>query len=114
MVKRQAVGAHYGLGDWLVQRITGLVIAIYTVVLLALLVSGMDLDRWQELSTHTTFRLLTFLALVSVFVHAWVGMRDIVMDYVRATAVRLSLEVLIVAALVAYAGWAIQILWGGR
>jgi succinate dehydrogenase / fumarate reductase membrane anchor subunit len=114
MVKRQAVGAHYGLRDWLVQRITGLVIAIYTVVLLVLLVSGMDLGRWQELSTHTTFRLLTFLTLVSVFVHAWVGMRDIVMDYVRATAVRLSLEVLVVAALVVYTGWAIQILWGGR
>ena len=32
--RRLVVGAHYGIGDWLIQRITGLVLAIYTVILL--------------------------------------------------------------------------------
>jgi len=115
MVSRQAVGAHYGLFDWLMQRITGLVIALYVLWLLFLLLTGsLNLGAWQELSAHTSFKLVTFLTLVSVFLHAWVGMRDIIMDYVRAAAVRLVLEVLVAAALVVYTGWAIQILWGYR
>jgi succinate dehydrogenase / fumarate reductase membrane anchor subunit len=115
MVRRQAIGAHYGLRDWLMQRITGLVIALYVLWLVFMLLTGsLNLGAWQELSGHTWFKLVTFLMLVSVFLHAWVGMRDIIMDYIRAAAVRLVLEVLVAAALVVYTGWAIQILWGYR
>ena len=116
MVRRESIGAHYGLGDWLMQRVTGLVIALYVIGLLAILLfkPGLSFDTWHELTGRTVFRLLTFAALASVFLHAWVGMRDIIMDYIRPTGIRLSLEVLVIAALVVYAGWAIQILWGLR
>jgi len=115
MVRRHAIGAHYGLRDWLMQRITGLVIALYSIVLVVALVAGrLPLDAWQEMFAHTWFKLATFLTLISVFLHAWVGMRDIIMDYIRAAAIRLALEVLVAAALVVYTGWAIQILWGVR
>jgi succinate dehydrogenase / fumarate reductase membrane anchor subunit len=43
--------------------------------------------------------------------HTWVGMRDILMDYARPMIVRLGLEVLVAVLLVAWAGWAVQILW---
>ena len=113
MVRRQAIGAHYGLRDWLMQRITGLVIALYVLWLLVMLLTGsLNLGAWHELSAHTWFKLTTFLALMSVFLHAWVGMRDIIMDYIRSTAIRLTLEVLVIGALVVYTGWAVQILWG--
>ena len=116
MVRRESVGAHYGLRDWLMQRITAVVITLYILLLLGLLLfkPGMNLDVWQELFLHTWFRLATFAALISVFLHAWVGMRDIIMDYARPTGIRLSLEVLVIGALVLYTGWAIQILWGVR
>jgi succinate dehydrogenase / fumarate reductase membrane anchor subunit len=116
MVRRESVGAHYGLRDWLMQRITAVVITLYIVLLLGLLLlkPGMNLDAWQELFVHTWFKLVTFAALISVFLHAWVGMRDIVMDYIRPTGIRLTLEVLVLGALVLYTGWAIQILWGIR
>ena len=114
MVRREATGAHYGLTDWLMQRITAVAIAAYLVLLLGILLftPGMDLAAWKALFSNQPFKLATFVALVSVFLHAWVGMRDIIMDYVRSTAVRLALEVAVIAALVYYAGWAIQILWG--
>ena len=116
MVNREPIGAHYGLRDWLMQRITAIVITLYILLLLGLLLftPGMNLETWQELSTHTWFKLVTFAALICVFLHAWVGMRDIIMDYIRPTGIRLTLEVLVIGALLLYTGWTIQILWGIR
>src|SRR5689334_102765 len=115
MIRREAVGAHYGIGGWLVQRVSGAIVALYVVVLLAILFRpGMDLSGWQVVFHRTSFRLATFVALMATFAHAWIGMRDIIMDYLRPTAVRLTAEVLVVAALVVYAGWAIQMLWGAH
>ena len=51
------------------------------------------------------------LFIVSLLLHAWVGMRDILMDYARPMSVRLALEVLVAVLLVAWGGWAVQILW---
>ena len=114
--KAEAIGAHYGIRDWLMQRITAVVITLYVLLLLAMLLfrPGMSLDVWQELAMHTWFKLATFATLISVFLHAWVGMRDIIMDYIRPTAIRLTLEVLVLGALVVYTGWSIQILWGSH
>ena len=56
-------------------------------------------------------RFVTFLFFVSLCYHAWVGVRDIWMDYVKPTGLRLALHVLTLLALVGYAGWALQILW---
>jgi succinate dehydrogenase / fumarate reductase membrane anchor subunit len=116
MVRREAVGAHYGLRDWLMQRITAVAIAIYVVLLLGILLftPGMDLAAWQGLFASQAFKLATFVALISVFLHAWVGMREIIMDYIRSTAVRLALEVVVIVALLVYTGWTMQILWGLR
>jgi succinate dehydrogenase / fumarate reductase membrane anchor subunit len=56
----------------------------------------------------------TLLFGLALFWHAWVGMRDIWMDYIKPTALRLTLETLTVVTLAAYAGWLIDILWGAR
>lgn len=116
MVRREASGAHYGLSDWLMQRITAVVVALYVVLLLGILMftPGMDLAAWRALFSGQAFRLATFVALVSMFLHAWVGMRDIIMDYIHPTGIRLTLEVLVIGALVVYTGWTLQILWGLR
>ena len=115
-VRKIPSGAHYGLRDWLSQRITALVITLYTIVLLGEVMwhGGMDYDTWRTLFTRGAFRVLTFLCLIAVLYHAWVGVRNIFMDYVKPVAVRLVLQGLVICALVAYAGWGIQILWGLR
>lgn len=56
-------------------------------------------------------KMLTFLAFVSLTYHAWIGVRDIWMDYVKPVAVRLTLQVLTILWLVGCAGYAAQILW---
>jgi succinate dehydrogenase / fumarate reductase membrane anchor subunit len=114
MVKRVVVGAHYGLRDWLVQRLSAVVIALYTLIFLGILLAsgGFDHAGWRALFAHGGFRALTFLFLLALLWHAWIGVRDILMDYIKPTGLRLALQVAVVAALVLYVGWSIQILWG--
>ena len=111
--KRVVVGAHYGLRDWLSQRVTAVLMALFTVVLLAQVLFGapMGYDRWAGIFSAQWMKLLTFVVLLSLGWHAWVGMRDIWMDYVKSVAVRLTLQVATIVWLVGCMGWAIQVLW---
>jgi succinate dehydrogenase / fumarate reductase membrane anchor subunit len=114
MVKRTPVGAHYGLRGWLIQRISALVMAIYTLLLLVTLIVDPVHDHvsWQALFASAWMQYATLLFFVSLFLHSWVGVRDILMDYVHPTGVRFALMVLVILALIVYAGWTMQILWG--
>ncbi len=111
--KRIVVGAHYGFRDWLSQRVTATLMALFTVVLLAQVIFGGPLgyDRWAGIFSAQWMKVLTFVVIVSLLWHAWVGVRDIWMDYVKPVAVRLSLQVFTIVWLIACAGWAIQVLW---
>jgi succinate dehydrogenase membrane anchor subunit len=113
-VDKLAVGAHYGLRDWLAQRITAIVITVYTALFLGIVLwnGGMDYATWRALFAGNAFRVATFLFMVALFWHAWVGMRNILMDYAKPTSVRLALQTIVICALIAYAGWTIQVLWG--
>lgn len=113
MVKRIVVGAHYGLKDWLAQRITAVVMAVYLAGFAVLLVAcpPEGYEGWRALFGNQAMRIATFVFFISLFWHAWIGVRDIFMDYIPSTALRLAVESLAVLVLVAYTGWAIQILW---
>ena len=111
--KRLVVGAHYGLRDWLSQRVTALVMALFTVaVVVQVLMPGpLDYYKWSAIFARQWMKVLTFVVIVSLLWHVWVGVRDIWMDYVKPAGVRLGLDVLTIAWLVGCAGWAIQVLW---
>ncbi len=111
--KRIVVGAHYGMRDWLSQRVTATLMAIYTVLLLAQVLFGGPLgyDRWATIFSAQWMKVATFVILVALGWHAWVGVRDIWMDYVKPVAARLTLQVFTIVWLVGCASWAIQVLW---
>lgn len=113
MVKRVVVGAHYGLRDWLTQRVTAVVMALYTLlfVLVLLVARPSNFVAWRNLFSGQAMKLATFLFFASLFLHAWIGMRDILMDYIKPLSTRLALQVVVLLLLVAWAGWAVQILW---
>lgn len=117
MVKRYAknpVGAHYGLGDWLLQRLTAVVMAGYTVfVFIGFLVRPPNsYSAWSGLFAETWFTVGTMLFIGALLYHAWVGMRDILMDYLRATGLRLAAQVAVGFVLFIYLAWSAAILWG--
>lgn len=111
--KRLVVGAHYGLRDWLAQRVTATIMAVYTVILLVLFFGAHDFsyEGWASIFAAQWMKLATFVMLLSLFYHAWVGVRDIWMDYVKPVGVRLLLQSLTIVWMLACAGYAAQILW---
>lgn len=113
MVNRVVTGAHYGLRDWLAQRITAVVMAVYSLIVAIVLLSGQPISYavWRDLFAQGWMRVATLVFAASLAWHAWVGMRDIFMDYVKPTGLRLALEVLTLVLLAVYLGWTVQILW---
>lgn len=112
--RKHLVGAHYGAADWLAQRITAVVMIVYSLLVLGVVLwhGGIDHASFVALFEGSLFRIATFLFMAALAYHAWVGMRNITMDYVKPIAIRLALQAAIVAALVAYLGWTIGVLWG--
>ena len=112
--KRTIVGAHYGMRDWLSQRVTAILMVLFTIALIAqvLLKHGpLGYDLWAGIFAAQWMKFLTFVVILALAYHAWVGMRNIWMDYIKPTGVRLTLHVLTLLALIGQAGWAVQILW---
>lgn len=119
MVKRYTkspVGAHYGTGDWLLQRLTAVVMVVYTVGFVACIAwhAPATYAEWKGVFSGNVVRLSTMFFVAALLYHAWVGMRDIAMDYVKPTGLRLGLETLIGGVLVFYLIAAASILWGAR
>ncbi len=114
MLSRIVTGAHYGLRDWLIQRVTAVMMVLYTVFIVTycLMQPVLDYDAWTLLFSSTAMRSVSLLFLLSVFYHAWIGIRGIVMDYVKSAFIRLLIHVLVILALLLYVIWSVQILWG--
>lgn len=113
MVKRIVVGAHYGLRDWIGQRVTAVYMAIFTLIfgIRTLMLPEMTYEHWSGLFSTGLCKFLAFLFFLSLFYHAWIGVRDIWMDYIKPVGLRLTLHVVTLFLLIGYAGWAAQILW---
>lgn len=116
--KRLVVGAHYGTLDFLVQRCTAVIMAVYTVILFVGFVfsSGMGFETWQHLfifrvGALPVGQLLATLAFLSLAWHGWIGVRDIWMDYIKPAGWRLLLLVLTALWTVGSVIFFAKILW---
>ena len=111
--RRLVVGAHYGMRDWLAQRVTAIVMIIFTVILLVSFLTGQNFtyEGWAGLFARQWFKLFTMVTFFGLFYHVWVGIRDIWMDYVKPVGIRLTLQIATVLWLLACAAWTVQILW---
>ena len=102
-----------GLYDWVVQRLTAVILALYTLFLLGFVIASPDLQyaEWQGLFAQTWMKVFSLATLISICAHAWVGMWTISTDYLKAAAVRFTFQLATAAFLFAYLVWGIDILW---
>jgi succinate dehydrogenase / fumarate reductase membrane anchor subunit len=109
-----------GLSDFLLQRVSGVVIAVYFFFVVGWLLThrGVDYSTWLSLHQLTSMRIFNTAALLSVVAHAWIGIWVVLTDYVtvrllgaKATALRLSLEIIAIGVLIAYTLWGLAIVW---
>eukprot|EP01034_Spumella_vulgaris_P004715 gene4715-6024_t len=94
--KRVVVGAHYGLRDWLSQRVTAGLMALFTLVVLAQVIFSrgpIGYDKWAGIFASQWMKVLTFSVIAALLWHVWVGMRDVWMDYVKPVWLRLALQI---------------------
>ena len=113
MVNRIVVGAHYGLKDWIVQRATAIYMALFSAVFVFCLLGlpEFSFSNWVELFSKASVRFFGLLFVLALCYHAWIGVRDILMDYVKPVGVRFALHLTTFLLLAGYAGWAVRILW---
>jgi len=103
-----------GMRDWLVQRVTAVLLAVYTLFLVGYLMlhSPLQYADWQALFKCGWMRAFTFLTLLSVVYHTWVGMWTVFTDYVKCAYLRLTIQVLTILALFGCLVWGVAIVWG--
>jgi len=104
-----------GLRDWLVQRVSAVILAAYILFLIGfiLLNAPLQFNDWQNLFANSWMRIFSILALLSLVMHAWVGMWTIATDYLKITWMRLIFQVAMIVALFAYLAWGVAILYRG-
>ena len=110
-----------GLSDWLLQRVSAVVMVVYLVFIVAYVLSADEVNYgdWKSLHQHFLVRLLSLFAVLSLAVHAWIGLWAVLTDYVtvrllgpKATPIRVFLQLAMIAVTLTYVVWAIAILWG--
>lgn len=82
-----------GMRAWLLQRLTAVYIAVYSLSLIVWIVSNLPVNynSWNTLFSNLFMVITTVIFYVSLFIHAWVGMRDILIDYAKPSSVRFVL-----------------------
>lgn len=113
MVKSVLGVKHQGLRDWIIQRISAIVMGIYFIGLIAyfLLHGEWTYSEWHNFFSQTWLKVATILVLIGMLYHAWIGIWTIFTDYVKPYVLRAFLNCLVILTLAACLIWGIMILW---
>jgi succinate dehydrogenase / fumarate reductase membrane anchor subunit len=111
--KRLVVGAHFGAGNFLLQRLTALILTAYSLLIAVQIALAWPLDyvAWATIFVPVWMKVVTLVAVLALLYHAWIGVRDIWLDYIKPFWLRLTLQTLTALWLLACAVWSVQILW---
>lgn len=113
MVKSVLSVSHQGLRDWTLQRISAIIMAVYSICLVTYIVCtpGLTFAEWHGLFAHTWMKIATILVISGMLFHAWIGMWTVFTDYVKPFVLRSVLSFFVVLILVACFFWGVLILW---
>jgi succinate dehydrogenase / fumarate reductase, membrane anchor subunit len=102
-----------GMRLWLSQRLSAVIMSIYIVFLMVLLIiqQPVGFDAWHVFVSPAWFKLTTFLFFVSLFSHAWLGVHDVLKDYIFNPDLRNYLQIIVDVLLLVYLVWVSVILW---
>ena len=102
-----------GVQDWIIQRVSAYVLALYTLFLFGFFIStDVDYQSWSGLFDETWFKIFSLLTLLSIAGHAWVGLWTVSTDYIKSAGQRMAFQAVIILTVFVYVVWGIQIIWG--
>ena len=101
-----------GLRAWALQRLTAIYVGLYALYLVVILLFAAPADHaaWHAWLTQPLVSVTMLLFVASVLLHAWIGVRDVVIDYVKPIAIRAGVLGALGLTLVALGFWAAQVL----
>ena len=113
MVKSVLGVNHRALTDWLIQRISAIVMIVYVVGIVFFLVAhpGLAFYEWHGLFSQVWMKVATALVILSLLYHAWIGMWTVFTDYIKSAPIRLILDVLVILTLITFFLSTVLILW---
>ncbi len=114
MVKHVSSVGRNGVHDFLLIRSTAIILTIYTLYIIGFCALSGDITylKWTTFFSGTFTKAFTMLALFSILIHAWIGLWQVLTDYVKPTLIRGLLQLIVVAVLVIYFFSGLAILWG--
>lgn len=111
--------ARSGVADWLVQRVSAVILLAFFGYVGFRLLGGMSYEGWAALFAQTWMKVFTLMALFSIAAHAWIGMWGVLTDYLterlmgpKGNVLRIGLQLIIALSLIVYVIWGIQVIWG--
>ena len=114
MVKNVTSFGRNGIHDFLLIRATAIILTLYTVYIVGFCAFSGDITylSWTSFFGGTFTKAFSMLALTSILIHAWIGMWQVLTDYIKPTLIRGLLQFLFVAVLFVYFFSGLSILWG--
>ncbi|MAZ66536.1 MAG: succinate dehydrogenase, hydrophobic membrane anchor protein [Kangiellaceae bacterium] len=114
MVKQVTSLGRSGLHDWMIQRVSAVVLAAYTIFLLGYLVCGPDVtyEAWREFFGCLYVKLFTLIAIAALAAHAWIGIWTVCTDYIKCSCIRMVVQSASIIACLVYVAWGALIVWG--
>jgi succinate dehydrogenase / fumarate reductase membrane anchor subunit len=101
-----------GLRAWFLQRASAIYLILFSLYALQHMIFNPPAGHaaWQGWVAQPLVSLGLLLFFASLLLHAWVGIRDVIIDYVHPTSIRVSVLTVIGFVLVGCAAWALQII----
>jgi succinate dehydrogenase / fumarate reductase membrane anchor subunit len=109
-----------GLSDFVVQRVTAVIMGMYTLCILGFFIVTVDVSHAQLVGYlgSMPMKIFSTLMIFSTAAHAWIGMWTVGTDYIRghyfgkhATVFRLFYQGGVLVFLFGYIAWALQLFW---
>lgn len=102
-----------GLQEWLMQRITAVILMVYCIFIFLFFFTNKNIN-YEILNVffdNIIIKLFTFIAILSLSIHSWIGLWTIVTDYIKYFYLRLPIQIIINLLLISYVFVGIEILW---
>jgi succinate dehydrogenase / fumarate reductase membrane anchor subunit len=95
---------------WLVQRGTAVYLAFYSLYMLGHFVFNAPADHASLVAwvNRPLVAVTLMLAVVVVLAHAWVGIRDVLIDYVKVRGLRVGLMMCFIFVFIASGLWTLK------
>ncbi|GEA60546.1 succinate dehydrogenase, hydrophobic membrane anchor protein [Vibrio comitans] len=114
MVNHVSSFGRNGVHDFLLVRATAIILTLYTIYLCGFFLLSGDIGymEWTEFFGGLFTKIFTMIALFCILIHAWIGLWQVLTDYIKPALLRGSLQLVLIAVLLGYFFSGLFILWG--